>query len=135
MTEIKITTEVAEADFQRFADKIRLDMEKPRNENERRSIDMARETFIYAVTKGFITVDEEGYATVITECEDLPAVRFGGKAKAIHRRAIDKVKDTSKVSQQQAHIAAILEIPTAKLIQLDEHDTQYVELVYELFLG
>ena len=133
--ETKVTKEVAEQEFERFAATARLDMDKPRNDNDRLAIDESRELFIYYVMKGLITVDDDGYATVHTECVDLPEVKFSNRPKVMHRRAVDRVKNTSQASQGMAVIADVVGKPTALLNKLDDVDYQVVELVYLLFLG
>ena len=50
MTEKNISSEVAEEDFVRFCSMARLDMDRPRNENDRRDLDDDRIQFIYSVT-------------------------------------------------------------------------------------
>ena len=135
MTETKVSQEVAEHEFERFAETARLDMDKPRNANDRGELNENRELFIYYVTKGQITVDDDGYATVHTQCETLSEVKFDGRPKVRSRRAIDRVKNTSQVAQQLALIADTVGIPVASFNKLDEVDMEVVELVYSLFRG
>jgi hypothetical protein len=135
MTEITISRETAEADFQRFADMARLDMEKPRNENDRRDIEEDKETFIYYVAKGSITVDDEGYPTVKTESEDLPAIRFGRRPRVTSLRAMDKCKKSNENGKMLAMMGETLMIPAAKFNTLEYSDFEKVSLVFGLFLG
>lgn len=135
MTEIKITKELAEADFQRFADMARLDLERPRNSNDRRDLDEDKEQFIYFVTKGRVTVDDDGYPTVHTESEELPAVRFGRRPRVTALRAMDKCKRNNENGKMLAMMADVLGIAPAKMNALEYADFEVVSLVFSLFLG
>ena len=135
MVDVKITKEVAEAEFQRFADMARIDMERPRNTNERRDLEDDREQFVYFVEKGRITVDEEGYPTVNTESEDLPTVRFGRRPRVTALRAMDKCKKNNENGKMLAMMADTLGIAPAKLNSLEYADFEVVSLVFSLFLG
>lgn len=135
MTEIKINREVAEADFQRFADMARLDLDRPRNSNERRDIEDDKEQFVYFVMKGRITVDDEGYPTVKTDSEELPEVRFGRRPRVTSLRAMDKCKKNNENGKMLAMVADTLGIAPAKLNTLEYADFEVVSLVFSLFLG
>ena len=55
--EIKIEKEAAEAEFERFCDFAQIDLEEPRNENDRTSVEESRAKFVHFVMRGKITVD------------------------------------------------------------------------------
>lgn len=135
MTTEKISREIAEADFDRFCDMARLDFDRPRNTSERRDLDDDRASFIYFVEKGRITVDEEGYPTVHTDSEELPAVRFGKRPRVTSLRAMDKVKKNNDNGKMIAMMADTLMIPSAKFNTLEYADFEIVSLVFSLFLG
>lgn len=135
MTEVKINREVAEGEFQRFADMARLDMDRPRNSNERRDIEEDKEQFVYFVEKGRIVVDEEGYPTVRTESEELPEVRFGRRPRVTSLRAMDKCKKNNENGKMLAMMGDTLGIAPAKLNSLEYADFEVVSLVFSLFLG
>lgn len=135
MTAEKISREIAEADFNRFCEMARLDMERPRNANDRRDLDEDRDSFIYYVQKGVITVDDNGYPTVHTQSEDLPAVRFGRRPNVTALRAMDKCKKTNDNGKMLAMMGDTLMIPSAKFNTLEYIDFEAVSLVFSLFLG
>ena len=135
MTEKNISSEVAEEDFVRFCSMARLDMDRPRNENDRRDLDDDRIQFIYSVTKGKIEVDENGYPTVHTECEDLPSIRFGRRPQVSALRAMDKCKKSNENGKMIAMMADTLAIPAARFNKLEYADFEIVSLVFSLFLG
>ena len=135
MTEIKINKEMAEAEFQRFADMARLDLDRPRNANERRDIEEGKEQFVYFVMKGRITVDDEGYPTVKTESEELPTIRFGKRPRVTALRAMDKCKKNNDNGKMLAMMADTLGIAPAMFNSLEYTDFEVVSLVFSLFLG
>lgn len=130
-----ISREVAEADFERFCETARLDLNKPRNNNDKQDLGEQRELFIYYVMRGRLTVDDDGWPTVITQCEDLPEVRFSRRPCVPALRAMDKVKATNENGKLLAMIGDVLGVPTASWNKLEFVDFEVVSLVFALFLG
>ena len=135
MTEPKVSNEVAEQDFQRFADMARLKLDRVRNENERRDLGEDRQYFIEEVMDGRIVVDENGYPTVLTESEELPEVKFTRRPRVTGLRAMDKCKKENENGKMIAMMADTLGIAPAKFNTLDTVDFENVSLVFGLFLG
>lgn len=132
--ETNVSREVAEAEFERFAEAARLDLGKPRNENDRRSVADDRELFVYQVMRGRISVDEDGWPTVHTDSEALPVVRFSSRPRVTNYRAMDKVKATNEIGKMLAMIADVTGVPTALLNGLEQADFENVSLTFGLFL-
>lgn len=132
--EEKISHELAEAEFNRFARVARLDMEKPRDFSERTDVNSSRDLFIYHVKRGDIEVDEEGWPTVLTQSEDLPRIAFTKRPKVTALRAMDKYKRSDETAKTLAMMGDTLGIAPVKLNGLDHADFETVSLVFSLFL-
>lgn len=136
--EIKVLREVAEEEFERFAEFARLKMDSYRSEANNEKIETYRQHFIEAVVDGRIEVDAEGSVTVKTECESVDKVHFGRRPTQGDRKAMDYVKMMPNTLPMEArtiaHLASVTGIAPAKFNKLEEHDIKLVKEVFELFL-
>jgi len=134
----KISKEVAEAEFERFAEFARLKMNSYRSEANNEKIETYRQHFIEAVMCGRLTVDAEGQVMIITECEAVPEVSFGRRPTQGDRKAMDSVRMMPNTLPMEArtiaHIASVTGIAPAKFNKMEEHDIRLVKEVFELFL-
>jgi hypothetical protein len=131
----KISKEIAEEEFGRFAKAARLDMEKPRDESERTDIFTSKDLYVYHIHKGDMVVDEEGWATVRTQSEELPEVRFTKRPKVTALRVMDKYKSNDSSAKMLAMMGDTLGISPVKLNGLDYADFEIVSLVFNMFLA
>ena len=131
----KVSKEIAEADFERFAARARLRLDRINDSDTRRDVANEREQFIEEVMDGRIVVDEEGWPTVYTESEILPELKFTNRPKVTALRAMDKAKPGNENAKMLAMMADTLRIPSAKFNSLDLIDFQNVSLVFSFFLG
>jgi hypothetical protein len=132
--EDKISKEMAEEEFDRFAKAARLDMEKPRDQADRTDVFSSKELFIYHIQRGNISVDEDGWPTVHTQSEDLPDIQFRCRPKVTALRVMDKYKATDESAKMLAMLGATLGISPAKLNALDYADYEVAGLVFSMFL-
>jgi hypothetical protein len=132
--EYKVSKEVAEEEFSRFAQAARLDLEKPRDESERTDVFTSRDLFIYHVMLGDIVVDEGGWATVKTQCDELPEVRFTKRPKVSALRVMDKHRASDGNARLLSMIGETIGIAPARLNALDYADFEIVSLVFNMFL-
>lgn len=132
--EYKISKEMAEEEFDRFAQAARLDMEKPREQADRTDVFSSRELFIYHIQRGNITIDEEGWPTVHTQNEELPEIKFRCRPKVTALRVMDKYKSTDESAKMLAMLGATLGISPVKLNALDYADYEIAGLVFSMFL-
>jgi hypothetical protein len=135
MNEHKVDQETAEAEFERFASFARIKMDRMRNTNTRRDLDEARQQFIEEVMDGRITVDEAGVATVHTDSDDIPDVRFGRSVTAMNLAAADKRKENEDVAKMNAMMGAATGIAPGRIAKLEAPDWFNVALVFGLFLA
>ena len=132
--EQKISKDMAEEEFDRFAQSARLDMEKPRDESDRTDIFTSRDLFIYHIQRGNIVVDEEGWPTVKTQSEELPEVRFSKRPRVTALRVMDKYKANDSSAKMLAMMGDTLGISPVKLNSLEYADFEIVSLVFNMFL-
>jgi predicted neuraminidase len=131
----KVDRETAENDFNRFAQQARLRFDRIRDDNERKDVESDRERFIEEVMVGCIEVDDDGWATVITQSEELPQVRFGSRPRASIYKAADRSKSTKEMDKMFAMIADAAGVTKAHLYTLDQYDLTNVLCVFGLFLA
>ena len=130
----KISRDVAEDEFLRFAEFARLKLDSFRSEAAQEKVQTCKEHFIEAVMCGRITVDDEGHVNCHTESEDLPVVRFSRRPKQEDRRAMDKVKLMAMETKEDAFLASVTGIAAARIGKLEQHDIRLVKEVFYLFL-
>lgn len=132
--ETKIPKDMAENDFQRFADFARLDLDSYRTEMQAEKVNACREHFIEAVMDGRILVDEEGGVDVKTSLEELPSVRFSRRPRQSDRKAMDRCKLTAIEQKEDAWLSSLCGIPVQVLNKLEQADIRLVKEVFHLFL-
>jgi len=131
----KISREMAEAEFERFAACARLDLSEFRPEKDKAEVDANRESFIEDVMAGRLVVDAEGWPTVLTESEDLPQVRFPRRPSGVDRIAMDKCKQDALNYRTYVWVGSVTKVAAAKLSALDDHDWKRIWRVFDLFLA
>jgi hypothetical protein len=129
-----VDRETAEQEFERFAGAARLKLDGFRNEKDAKDLEENREFFLDCVMGGSITVDEEGWPTVIVEGDLLKEVRFPRRPKGFDRCAMDKVSDKEPNSKLYAWVGSCVGIASAKLKSLEEPDWAKVWCTFQLFL-
>lgn len=129
----KVSKEIAEQDFRRFAEFARLDEERPRDESDRADFHTSVARFKYYIQRGVISVDDDGHATVHTENDLLPEIVFNNRPRVTALRSMDSQKSGN--AKMLAMIGATLDIPPVKLNTLDYADFEIVSLVFDMFLG
>jgi hypothetical protein len=130
----KISREVAVAEFDRFAEFARLEMDSFRSESAQEKMETYRQHFIENVMKGRIAVDEDGAVTCSTESEALPEVVFTRRPRQGDRKAMDTCKLTHVEEKEDAWLARVTNIAPSRLAKLEQHDIKMVKEVFYLFL-
>lgn len=138
MSEEKVSRDVAEEEFEQFADFARLKMDSYRSEIAQEKVTTCKEHFIEAVMCGRITVDDEGHVVITTECEAVQTVRFGRRPTQGDRRAMDRVKMNAGMipieAKEDAFLASVTGIAPALLGKIEDHDMRLIKEVFHLFL-
>ena len=136
--DIKVSREVAEDEFDRFAEFARLKMNSYRSEAAQEKVLTCKEHFIEAVMDGRITVDGGGEVAIKTECGALETVTFSRRPTQGDRKAMDSIRMMPNTLPMEArtiaHIASVTGIAPAKFNKLEEHDIRLAKEVFELFL-
>jgi hypothetical protein len=133
-THQKIPRDVAKDDFDRFAEFARLKMDSYRSEVAQEKVNTCREHFIENVMCGRITVDEDGQATILTESEVVPSVRFGRRPNGFDDKQMDKCKIYAIEAKEDARVASVLGVAPALFNKLEHHDRRLIKEVFHLFL-
>lgn len=132
--ETKIPRDMAENDFQRFADFARLDLDSYRTEAQAEKVNACREHFIEGVMSGRVVVDDEGAVEVRTQSDDGIVVHFSRRPRQSDRKAMDRCKLTAIEQKEDAWLASLCGIPVQTLNRLEQADMRLVKEVFHLFL-
>ena len=132
--EIKVLREVAEEEFERFAEFARLKMDSYRSEAAQEKMETCRQHFIEAVVDGRIEVDADGHVTVKTECEAVEKVHFGRRPNGYDDKQMDKQKMFAIEAKEDARICSVLGIAPALFGKIEQHDRRLIKEVFYLFL-
>lgn len=130
---LKIDEETAQAELDRFLEKARVDKDEPRPEKAQQEFDHACKLFKYHLSKGRITVDDEGWPTVHTEADFLSNVTWSRRPKGSDRCA--SLEGDKHVSAMYTWVASVTGKPAGTFRKLDDADWDVVVLVHQLFLG
>jgi hypothetical protein len=133
MNETGMNRELAEMEFERFCGAARINLQRYKKDSDLEDFNDHKDLFIEGVMDGRITVDEEGWPTVHTECEDLKEVRFPRRPKGFDRCAMDKLPADSIHARSFTWIASVVGKSYKLLQALEEHDLTMVECVFNLF--
>jgi hypothetical protein len=133
MSETGMTRELAEMEFERFCGAARINLMRYREQDELDEFSKYKRLFIEGIMEGRITVDDEGWPTVHTECEDLKEVRFPRRPKGFDRCAMDKLPSDSIHARSFTWIASVVGKSYKLLQNLEEHDLTMLETVFYLF--
>jgi hypothetical protein len=134
-TKTGIPREVAEADFERICRAARLKWDRVRDLNTKKDLEQEKQYIIEEIMEGRITVDQEGWPTVITESEQLPQVKFKRRPIGRDWMAMDRFKEGQDVKKMFAVMAGYLGINSALLEDLEEADLDNVQALHGIFLG
>lgn len=128
-----IPKEMAEEEFSRFTEAMRIDMDfEGLDANDRRDKEADRTAFLKAVMRGCLSVDDDGHA-VFTPLEG-ESIEFH-KATGAALLAMDKKKSSSDVAKAFAALAAITRKPEITFAKMDMADLKICLAVQSLFLA
>ena len=134
----KIPKEMAEAEFQSWADHLRLDTNEDEMDVEEKSDFLQiKKKFVYCLVNGFTHTEENG--DLVLKLIDPVA----GKSELIFRRSfkggtfvvMDRYKDSQNVHKTIAFLGAWVGIDPKQLMKLDAIDLWFGMKMVSLFFG
>jgi hypothetical protein len=133
----KITPEFAEAEFERFAESMDLDVDpKGMDDDDRKSLDAGKRALVRALVDGNLVVNEQGEAIVVlrSEVDGIKQVKFP-EPKGAAFLARDQKKTGHDVAKQFATMAEITGVPQQVFAKMLNRDVKLCLAVTLLFLG
>lgn len=134
----KITKEMAESEFQSWADHLRLDTNEDEMDVEEKSDFLQiKKKFVYSLVNGFTHTEENG--DLVLNLIDAVA----GKSEIVFRRSfkggtfvvMDRYKDSQNVHKTIAFLGAWVGIDPKQLMKLDAVDLWFGMKMVSLFFG
>jgi hypothetical protein len=128
----KVTREVAEAEFVRFFEAMDLRLEDPDlDEEDRKSFNDNRRTFLEAVERGVLVVNENG-EPVFTPAEGSPITFYEPTGATI--MAMDRIKKGHDIKRSYAVMSEQTKTPIARFTGMKQREFKVCEAVFILFL-
>ena len=135
-TEDKLSPEMAEKEFERFADLWDIDIDlKSMGEDDLESYEKAKRPLIRGFVKGWLTLGDEGELTfeLIKPMGDITSLTLDvARADVL---AMDKFKDKQSMHKLKAYMASMVGSTVQKLASLDPRDEKRIRGPILLFLG
>ena len=133
MTTEKINREQAENEFERMADAMRLDLDPEGiDENERRDMEGDRRTFVKAIVRGDLVLDDDLRPVFTPEGGD-PLTFYPPKGSSL--MAADKKKEGHDVAKTYAILGELTRAPAVTFSKMDFPDLKVCVAVMGLFFA
>lgn len=130
-----VALEVAEADFARFIDAFDLDVDLDvMDAEDRKSFDAGKATFVRAVQRGLLTVDEKGQPTYTPVMGNDGALTFHEPDGAALLE-MDKAKKNHDVRKSNLVMAAITKQPVQRFARMAQRDLKVCQAIFCFLLG
>ena len=133
----KVAPEVAEQEFQRFAELMDLDLDESKmNEEDLEGFLKHKRIILNAIVTGHVTVDDDGCPTVHLKrpTEQLSSVTFHEPTGSTFL-SMDQKKKTQDVSKMYSMIQDMAGLPAGALAKMPNRDLRVVQSVGMLFLA
>lgn len=127
-----IDKETAEAEFERFCEMADLDLDEALDEEEKSTLENLRRTFVKAVMRGRLVINEKGEAEYTPE--------QGGVITFYEVRgetllASDSVKQGKDIARMFAMLGAMTRQPPARFAKMPMRDFKVCKAVFLLFMS
>ena len=134
----KITKEMAEAEFQSWADHLRLDTNEDEMDVEEKSDFLAiKKKFVYVLLHGFTQTEENGdlVLNLIDSVDGISQITFRRKFKGGSFVVLDRYKESQNVHKTIAFLGAWVGVDPKKLMKMDAIDVWFGMKMVSLFFG
>jgi hypothetical protein len=135
MDEIKISEELAQAEFERILKAARVKWDLYKAVQGARDAESVRMIIVDAIMDGRVVVDAEGFPTVRTSSDTVQEIKVFRRGVRGDWLMVDRVKEGHNVQAQDAVMAAFLKKSPAELQLLETSDYSLVESLWWIFLG
>jgi hypothetical protein len=132
----KITTEVAESEFDRFLEAMDIDVDpKGMDDEDKKSYQTARRRLVEAIEEGWLAVDEKGQPIVTPRVgDDAGPITFREPTGASYL-AMDQKKKDHDQAKLVAVMADMTGQPPVRFSKMANRDLKLCQSIVALFLG
>jgi len=131
----RVANEVAEAEFQRFAETMDLEVDPAEmNEEDRKGFELQKRRMIKAIEAGSLAINDAGEPVFSPTRSDCGPITFSEPTGAAFM-AMDQKKKTEDVGKMYAIMASISGQPAGTFAKMKNADLKVCMAVVTLFLG
>lgn len=136
MAEEAVAREVAEAEFERFAEAMDLDVDEESisDEDDRKGLRSARDAFVRAVMRGKLAVNEVGEPVVTLSTGEGEELTFYEPTFDVIAQS-DKTKAGKDMAKMALIMGAMTKTSAAKFSKMRMRDFKVCQTVVTLFFG
>lgn len=133
--EVKVAKEIAEAEFERFADAMDLDVStEGLDDEDKRGLEKHRATIVNAIVAGHLVIDESGQPVYSPREGNTGAITFREPTGAT-MMAADQRKKGQDMAKLYAMVAAMTQQPAQRFANMKRRDLRVCEAIAVLFLS
>lgn len=127
-----IDKETAEAEFERFCEMADLDLDEALDEEEKSTLENLRRTFVKAVMRGRLVINEKGEAEYTPEQGGV--ITFH-EVRGETLLASDSVKQGKDIARMFAMLGSMTRQPPARFAKMPMRDFKVCKAVFLLFMS
>ncbi|MES1178950.1 MAG: hypothetical protein ABUL62_31835 [Myxococcales bacterium] len=133
--ELKIATEVAEAEFDRFAAAMDFDLDaKAMDEDDRKAFAATKRTVVRSIEQGHLVVDDSGQPVFTPQLDDKSPITFY-EPKGISLLAMEARKKGEDVSKMFASMGNMTKQHPSRFVKMSQRDLRVCMALATLFLS
>lgn len=133
--DVKVAREIAEQEFERFADSMDLDVSlEGLDDEDRRGLERQRRTLVDAIVAGTLTIDEAGQPVYSPREGNQSPLTFREPTGAV-MMAADQRKKGQDVAKLYTMMAAMTQQPPQRFAHMKRRDLRVCEAIAVLFLS
>ena len=137
MSEDKIALEVAEAEFDRFAEAWDIDADTAAmDDKDREAFEQHKRKMVRKIISGLLVINDDGNPvyTLIVPLGETANVTFNIPNGAAYV-AMDKYKDRETVRKMNAFMGSATKLPPASFSNMNGRDVKVCQAIFALFMG
>ncbi len=135
MAEQKVATEVAQAEFERFAEAMDLDTDVDRmDEDDKTAFTNQKRRVVRAIEDGHLVVDDKGQPVYTPQLGDQTPITFY-EPTGVSLMSMDKKKANENVAKVFATLADMTKTSSQRFASMKGRDVKLCQALYLLFLG
>ena len=135
MAEAKVSLEVCESEFERFAEAMGLEFDPTTmGEDDKKSLSAAKDRLFKAMQAGSLVIDESGRAVFTPQMGDKSPITFN-EPMGSSLMAMDQKKKDHDVAKMFAFMADSTKQPPSRFAAMANRDLKVCQSITMLFLG